>query len=257
MIKSKEVLLAYLEDVAVRLLQDVDDLVARKGILATDIDEYMDDRMLCLAALGKTEEVMKEIGDVPLVHGEDRMMQVLVEEVEGVKANRPDELDRPDEHVHNNHLLHAMARLGKLEYCFGLIQRHHIEISGKEYVALIEACAGHSPPMEELARRLMAHARERGISVGTRFYNALLLVRARLEGLDGVHDGIDELRARGVEPNVFTYFVLREAAVLAKDGHAAEAALEKIKDLQQGYGNRGDGVWRGFYEIEFGDDDLW
>lgn len=255
--KSKEVLLEYLEEVAVRLLQDVDDLLAgnniRRARRRADEREIglIDDRMLCLAALGKADEVMAEVGDVPLVHGEDRMMRVLVDR----GGNAGGKHEARGNAVHNNHLLHAMARLGKLEHCFGLIQTHNVDISAKEYVALIEACAGHSPPMEELARRLMAHARERGMSVGPRFYNALLLVRARLEGLDGVHDGIDEMRARGVEPNVFTYFVLREAAVIAKDTHAAASALERINDLQQGYGGRGDSVWRGFYELEFADDD--
>ena len=45
--------------------------------------------------------------------------------------------------------------------------------------------------------------------------------------------------------------------MIAKDTHAAASALERIKDLQQGYGGRGGSVWRGFYELEFefADDD--
>ena len=270
---GKEALFMYLEEVALGLLKDVDDLVARKQMLHAP--EH--DRLLCLAALGKAEEVMAAVPEFPLVYGEDRMMQVLQHRsvsdspkaTTNTKASPSVATNASfqDEEA-TNVLLHALARLGKLEHCFGLIQQHAMELSSKEYASLIQACAAHSPPMEELARRLLAHARQRGIPVDTRFYNGLLLVRARLEGLDGVHDGMDEMRARGVEPNVFSYFVLREAAVLAKDTHAAESALEKIKDLQQGYTNssrtkdsdqahgaRGSGPWRGFYALEYADDD--
>ena len=268
---GKEALFEYLEEVAVGLLKDIDDLKARKNTLHAP--EH--DRLLCLAALGKANEVLAIVPRIPLVRGEDRMMQVLARgqaQIESSSSSSASQANRDrysqDDEAANDVLLHALARLGKLEHCFGLIQQRDLDLSAKDYVALIQACAAHSPPMEELARRLLTHARERGIFVDTRFYNGLLLVRARLEGLDGVHDGIDEMRARGVEPNVFSYFVLREAAVLAKDAHAADSALEKIKDLQQGYAadkysraREGDhvprtrgGPWRGFYALEFDDD---
>ena len=260
---GKEALFEYLEEVALGLLKDIDDLIARENILHAP-DHH---RLLCLAALGKASDVMAVVPPVPLVRGEDRMMQVLARgQPQTPTSPSPDSQD-DNESTTNNVLLHALARLGKLEHCFGLIQQRNLELSAKDYVALIHACAAHSPPMEELARRLLTHARERGIFVDTRFYNGLLLVRARLEGLDGVHDGIDEMRARGVEPNVFSYFVLREAAVLAKDAHAAESALQKIKDLQQGHNtqsrvretdgaprSRG-GPWIGFYALGSGFDD--
>ena len=45
---------------------------------------------------------------------------------------------------------------------------------------------------------------------------------------------MDEMKARGISPNVFTYFVLREAAILANDQRTASSALESINSLIQG-----------------------
>lgn len=274
---GKEALFEYLEEVASGLLKDVDNLIARENIPHAP-DHH---RLLCLAALGKASEVMALMPPVTLVRGEDRMMQVLARgqppsQPQSQRRTSPSPDARDGDEAATNVLLHALARLGKLEHCFGLIQQRNLDLSARDYVSLIHACAAHAPPMEELARRLLTHARERGIFVDTRFYNGMLLVRARLEGLDGVYDGIDEMRARGVEPNVFSYFVLREAAVLAKDAHASASALEKIKDLQQGYNTQpnwhpnwsrdvvregdeqhgvGAGPWRGFYAVGSGFDD--
>lgn len=52
--------------------------------------------------------------------------------------------------------------------------------------------------------------------------------------MQGVHDGMDEMKARGVAPNIFTYFVLREASILNKDKRTATSALDTIKNLIEG-----------------------
>jgi len=64
---------------------------------------------------------------------------------------------------------------------------------------------------------------------------SLLQVKARLLGVQGVHDGMDDMKARGITPNVFTYFVLRETATLAKDKRTASGALRSIQTLIDGH----------------------
>lgn len=55
-----------------------------------------------------------------------------------------------------------------------------------------------------------------------------------MDGVQGVHDGMDEMKARGINPNVFTYFVLREASILENDQRTATSALESINTLIKG-----------------------
>jgi len=65
-------------------------------------------------------------------------------------------------------------------------------------------------------------------------FHVYLQVKARMYGVQGVHEGMDEMKARGISPNVFTYFVLREASILANDQRTATSALESINTLIQG-----------------------
>lgn len=67
-------------------------------------------------------------------------------------------------------------------------------------------------------------------------------MRARSNGLFGVHEGMDEMRARNIPTNVFTYFLLREIAILEGDKATAENALHKIKELIQGYRQKDKGM---------------
>lgn len=55
-----------------------------------------------------------------------------------------------------------------------------------------------------------------------------------MDGVQGVHDGMDEMKARGISPNIFTFFVLREASILENDKRTATSALESINALIKG-----------------------
>jgi len=46
---------------------------------------------------------------------------------------------------------------------------------------------------------------------------------------------MDEMTSRNIPKNIFTYFVLREAAQLEGDERTAESALMHIRELTSGY----------------------
>ncbi len=223
----------YIEDISMSLLEDIGNLMSQRGIQKTNAFwMYM---LECFGSLGRGEDVdscLKDMGiDIPRIPNEQSMMELIAQHVP--RDSRGQKV-MTRSHEENSSLLQVMARLGRLDACFGIIDTSDMAISSKDYISLIEGCAQSSPPKEELSRALLRQARESGIPIDTRFYNALILVKARIYGVQGVHEGMDEMKARGISPNVFTYFVLREAAILANDQRTASSALESINSLIQG-----------------------
>jgi len=169
----------YIEDVSMSLLEDIGSLMAQKGIQNTRT--FWMYTLKCYGSLGKGDDVDSCLQDmliqVPRVPDEECMMDTIVQ-------HAPRELRGQGTmgHVHEekSSLLQVMARLGRLDACFGIVDemnKSSMSMSSKDYISLIEGCAQSSPPREELSRALLRHARESGIPIDTRFYNALILVR--------------------------------------------------------------------------------
>lgn len=134
-------------------------------------------------------------------------------------------------------LLQAFSRAGRLDYCTSIIARMKIlgiPLSKEDYISLIECCACTPEPLENLAQKVYRHAKNDGIVCGTRVHNALLMLKARTGSIFEVESEIENMKYLGISPNMFTYFVLREVAMLEKDKAAAEAALIAIRELISG-----------------------
>ncbi|KAI8101682.1 hypothetical protein M9434_006749 [Picochlorum sp. BPE23] len=234
----------YIEDIGTSLLEDIDTIVDSHGM--RNNHKVWINRLKCLGALGRTESVdacMRDLKAESIDHCrtlEDYLAilgrpQSSRRQQRQHNANRKLVLSQED----YSNLLQVVARLGRIDDCFDLIshmKNSGIRLSAKDYVSLMEACAQCSPPMEELSRQLLRHARESAnITIDTRFYNALILVKARLYGVQGVHEGMDEMIMRGIQPNVFTYFVLRETALMSNDKRTATSTWQTIQNLVQGH----------------------
>lgn len=234
----------YIEDIGTSLLENIDAIVDSRGI--TNNDRVWINRLKCLGALGRTESVdacMRDLETKSIDHCraiEDYV--AILDRPQSSRrqrrqhaANRKRVLSQED----YSNLLQVVARLGRIDDCFDIVshmKNSGIRLSAKDYISLMEACAQCSPPMEELSRQLLRHARESAnIAIDTRFYNALILVKARLYGVQGVHEGMDEMMTRGIQPNVFTYFVLRETALMSNDKRTATSTWHTIQNLVQGH----------------------
>lgn len=234
----------YIEDIGTSLLEDIDAIVDSHGM--RNNHKVWINRLQCLGALGRTDSVdacMKDLGTNPIDHCRtlEDYLAILDRQQSSRRQQRLHDANKKlvlSQEDYSN-LLQVVARQGRTDDCFDLVSHMKnagIRLSAKDYVSLMEACAQCSPPMEELSRQLLRHARESAnIAIDTRFYNALILVKARLYGVQGVHEGMDEMIMRGIQPNVFTYFVLRETALMSNDKRTATSTWHTIQNLVQGH----------------------
>jgi hypothetical protein len=184
---------SYMEEVGLALLEDVEAFLQDKGIHNTK--SIWMSTMKCFSALGKFNDVKSCLKDMRIsvpqfenhdaaAHGGVEQFMNILETPVQRHGKLPDPymdgflypLNRQD----YSDILHVMARLGALDSCFSLVEimrKQGMKVTSTDYISLIEACAQCSPPMEELSRKLLNHARMHGIPINTRMYNAFLLVR--------------------------------------------------------------------------------
>lgn len=183
---------SYMEEVGSNLLEDVEAFLHDKGIQNTK--SIWMSTMKCLAALGKSDDVKSCLQEMRInvpqfdsnnavVHGGvEQYMSILDTPVQRHgKLSEPsiDDLLYSFDRQDYSDILHVIARLGALDSCFsivGIMRKQGMKVTSRDYISLVEACAQCSPPMEELSRKLLNHARMHGIPIDTRMYNAFLLV---------------------------------------------------------------------------------
>lgn len=168
----------YIEDISTSLLEEIESLMRQKAIHETNT--FWIHKLKCYGSLGKGDEVDSCLQDrgmkLPEIIGEESMRRWLV--ARGPRGSQRQKTTM-ESHQDYSSLLQVMARLGRLDACFGLLdvmRKSDINMSSKDYISLIEGCAQSSPPKEELSRALLKHARDCGMPIDTRFYNALILV---------------------------------------------------------------------------------
>ena len=168
----------YIEDISMSFLEDVQTFMSKKGIQTTPAFQMY--KLKCFGSLGRGGDVdacLERMGiKLSRIADEQSMVKLISQ------GSRESHGQRTQAQSHEDYssMLQVMAQLGRLDACFGIVnvmKKYDIELSSKDYVSLIEACAQSSPPKEEVSRALLRHARECGIPIDTRFYNALILVR--------------------------------------------------------------------------------
>lgn len=171
----------YIEDITMSLLEEIESFMRQKSI--PDTERFWMYKLKCFGSLGKAADVdlcLQDMGiNITKITDEDAMLRLIFEGPNHSVRQQNSSIARSHEDYSN--LLQIMARLGRLDACFGiveLIKQSNARLSPKDYISLIEGCAQSSPPKEELSRALLKHARESGIPIDTRFFNALILVRS-------------------------------------------------------------------------------
>eukprot|EP00890_Picochlorum_soloecismus_P001345 jgi/Picsp_1/2210/NSC_05674-R1_pentatricopeptide repeat-containing protein len=146
----------------------------------------------------------------------------------------------PSEPYQCSGILQAFGRKGNVSMCLAMIRRIKelgMNLQLEDCVSLIECCAASSPLQDDMAYTIFHDFKQGHSKDDVRVWNALLLVEAQRphEPLQAVAQYIDKMKLGIVKPNVFSYFVLREVAMLHHDKGISESARVSITEHMRAF----------------------